>query len=87
VNICGVLVHARPGLAATVRRLAEALPGVEVHHVGADDRLVLTVEDRPGAPAGDTLLALHRIEGVVAAALTYHHFEPDEGTDDAAVQA
>jgi nitrate reductase NapD len=87
VNICGVLLHARPGRLDAVRSEVAGLPGVEIHHVTADSRLILTVEERDEALAGETVLALHRVEGVLSAAIVYHHFEPEQEASDAAVQA
>ena len=74
-NICGVLVHAMPNRLDEVRASLEAIDGVEVHEVAEGARLVVTLEDRPASPAIDQLSAIHRINGVVAAALVYHHFE------------
>lgn len=78
MNIAGVLVHAHPARLAGVRCALSTTEGVEVHRVTKDGRLVVTVEDVPGAQAAETVLALHRMEGVLSAALVYHHFEPDE---------
>lgn len=86
MNICGVLVHIRPGWLERVRTAMEALPGVEIHHATDDHRLIVTVEEAEDARAGETLLALHRIQGVLSAGLVYHHAEPEEARD-AAVQA
>lgn len=78
MNICGVLVHAIPiKLPAVVDALA-ALDGVEVHQTADGGRLVVTVEDTDTALAIDTLAAIHRLDGIVAAALVYHHSEPAE---------
>lgn len=76
MNIAGVLVHSRPELAESVGRALDALPGVEVHRRSPDGRLVVTIEDRDEQSAGDSLLAMHRLDGVLSAALVYHHFEP-----------
>ncbi len=54
----------------------EALDGVEVHDRSGDGRVVVTVEDTERATALDTLTQIHRLDGIVAAALVYHHFEP-----------
>ncbi len=87
MNICGILVHARPGYAAAVRSRMDAMPGVEVHGETAEGRFVVTVEDLPGVDVGETVLALHRLPGVLTAALVYHHFEPDSENEDAPVKA
>ncbi len=77
VNIAGVLVHARVEALDSVRVGLAGLPGVELHQTLAGGRLIVTIEDVEGHRAGDTILAVHRIPGVIAAALVYHHFEPD----------
>ena len=87
MNICGVLVHAQPGRAAEIADALNALPNAEVHQITDDNRLIVTVEEADDRTAGDTVLAMHRIQGVLSAALVYHHFEPDQEPDDAAVKA
>ncbi len=76
MNIAGVLVHAQPNRVGEVRDRLTGFSGVEVHGETRDGRLIVTVEDTAEANASDTLLALHRVEGVIAAALVYHQFEP-----------
>ena len=73
VEIASAVIHALPGRAAALRKRLAATPGVEVHAETKDGRFVVTVEDTAGASAGDTLLALHRIEDVLAAALVSHY--------------
>ncbi len=77
VNIAGVLVHARIEALDGVRDGLAELPGVDLHQALDGGRLVVTVEDVAEHSAADTILAVHRIPGVIAAALVYHHFEPD----------
>ena len=77
VNIAGVLVHARADALDSVREGLAGLPGVDLHQTMEGGRLVVTIEDVEGHSAADTILAVHRIPGVIAAALVYHHFEPD----------
>ena len=76
MNICGVLVHAVPARAVSVVDELKSLAGVEVHQTGSGGRIVLTVEDTDEQPAIDTLRDIHRLDGIVAASLIYHHFEP-----------
>jgi nitrate reductase NapD len=77
VNIAGVLVHAKIDELDSVRDDLAGLPGVELHQTIDGGRLIVTVEDVQDHSAADTILAVHRIPGVIAAALVYHHFEPD----------
>jgi len=84
MNICGVLVHAHPDRCADVAREIETVEGVELHHTLPDGRLIVTVEDIGEASAGDAILALHRLPGVLSAALVYHHFEPQSAPEPTA---
>lgn len=77
MNICGVLVHVRPGRQQEVTAAVLGLGGTEVHAASEDGRLVVTVEDRDEAMTGETVLRLHRLPHVLSAAIVYHHFEPE----------
>lgn len=89
MNIAGVLLQVHPGRMDEVRSALDQFPGVEVHKVTDDGRLLVTVEEEDAQ--GGTVLALHRLEGVLAASVAYHHFEPesdddeDEGPNDGAI--
>jgi periplasmic nitrate reductase NapD len=78
MNICGVLVHAHPESIDAVLASLKGREGIEVHQSTADGRIVVTLEDTATVCALDALSDLHRTPGVLAAALTYHHFS---GTD------
>ena len=76
MNMCGVLVHALPARCEAVSQALSRLGGVEVHHTLEGGRIVITVEDTDEALSIDTLASIHNLEGVIAAALVYHQFEP-----------
>jgi len=78
VNVCGVLIHARPDSIDSVEAALHQIPGVESHGRAKNARLVVTVEDSEKMTAADALAELNALPGVVAAALVYHEFEPDE---------
>ncbi|HXK29251.1 MAG TPA: chaperone NapD, partial [Candidatus Binatia bacterium] len=44
MNISSLLIHAQPQRAEHVRAQLEQLPGVEVHAVTEEGRLIVTVE-------------------------------------------
>lgn len=71
--IASAIVHALPGRKENLRAQLAQLPGVEIHAETPDGRFIVTVEDSAHANAGDTLLALHRIDDVLAAALVSHY--------------
>lgn len=81
MNICGLLVHVESNRLDAVRGELTAMPGLIVHLATPDNRLVITVEDQPEISAADTALAVHRVKGVLSAALVYHHDEPDEALE------
>ena len=81
MNIAGVLLQAHPDKLDRVRAALDRLAGVELHMVTEDGRLLVTVEEED--TRGDTVLALHRLDGVLVASIAYHHFEPEpEGDKD-----
>ncbi|CAA7625540.1 chaperone NapD [Magnetospirillum sp. UT-4] len=77
VNICGVLVHARPEKLDQVKPEILALPGCEIHAGAEDGRLVVVVEDAEGELASTTINRINDIPGVLSVALVYHHFDTD----------
>ncbi len=77
MNVCGVLVHVMPSRCEVVINELRTLDGVEVHDTTEGSRIVVTVEDTKNAAAIDTLTAVHKVDGVVAATLVYHQFEPE----------
>lgn len=81
MNICGVLVHALPDHGDAVATAIAGVEGAELQLTVPDGRMVVTVEDTAESSAGDAVLALHRIPGVLSAALVYHHFEPETASE------
>jgi periplasmic nitrate reductase NapD len=72
-EIASVIVSALPGAREGLRVRMLALPGVEIHAETPDGRFIVSVESTAGASAGDTLLRLHGLDGVLAAALVSHY--------------
>ncbi len=77
MEICSLVVNARPERVAEVVSGLEALPGVEVHGGQAEGKLIVTVEDAPEVAAADTVHKVQDIEGVINAVLIYHYGEGD----------
>ncbi len=75
MNIASLVLRVYPETRADAERALRALPGVECHQMSADGRLIVTVEDVPGAAMSDTLIAIHRVPQVLAATLAYEHSE------------
>jgi nitrate reductase NapD len=77
MNIAGVLVHAHPKQVAQVKKQLLEMPGVEVHVVTDDGRLIVTVEQDDDHRMADTMLNLHHCEGVLSAAMVYQYGDDD----------
>jgi len=75
IEICGVLIHAKPGFSAEVQTELLKMPGVEVHEATDDNRLVVTVERVGEASLADSLSAFNSIPNVLSATLIYEHAE------------
>jgi periplasmic nitrate reductase NapD len=80
MNVCGVLVHANPAKTDDVIEAMRALDGLEVHRTADAGRIIVTVEDTDQTLALDTLTAIHKLDGIVAASLVYHCFDPAAAT-------
>jgi nitrate reductase NapD len=78
MNVIGVLVHALPETAEAAAAGLAAMPGVTVHAVGGDGRMVVTAVDVEGRFASDSLMAMNHVAGVLSTALVYHAHEPDD---------
>ena len=81
MNGIGVLVHALPEQVADVAAALAAMPGVDVHAVGDDGRLVVTATDLADRFASDSLMAMNHVPGVLTTSLVYHACEPDLGAE------
>jgi len=78
VNISGVLVHARPNTLEAVKTAIHELGDIEIHAVTDEGRFVVTMEIAENC-AGDKLIALQNIQGVLSAAMVYSEtFAPTE---------
>lgn len=74
MQVCSLVVHARPQALNDVKLGLEAMPGVEIHTATSEGKLVVTVEDAPkGAPVLDTVTAIGNVSGVLSTVLVYHY--------------
>ena len=77
MNICGILVHAHPEGFDAVRERLLGISGVEVHGVSEEGRAVVTLEEDNEDQMAESMFAIQRLEGVLAASMIYHHREDD----------
>lgn len=78
-HVSSAVVTVAEGAWQEVRRLAEALDGVEVHG-GDDTRLIVTIEGTSTGQLGDKLTEINLMDGVLAANMVFEHAEEPEET-------
>ena len=79
MNVSSAIVYASPRRTDDVRASLAGLPGVEIHKETDDGRFIVTVEDASGASSADTMMRLHRLDGVLFAAMVYQYSD-ESGT-------
>lgn len=83
MSISGLVIHAHPERTEDVRaRLAE-FEGIDIHAIGEDGRMVVTLDVADDQRAADTLMDMQKLEGVLNASLIYNQFENTSGQSPA----
>ena len=75
INICGVLVHARPDKMTDVKKGLLEFAGLEIHETVDDGRLVITIDLPDRSQMIETINQLNSVTGVISAAMVYQHTE------------
>lgn len=71
LHIASLVVHAVPRRAAQIAEALSAPPEAEVHAVGANGKLVVTLEAASAEAITQRVAAIQRLDGVLAATLVY----------------
>ena len=82
-HISSLVVHVRPEKAQAVRSTFAGIPGIEIHAEAAG-KIIVSLETDTEADIVTRLNEISLLDGVMSAALVYHHFEPATETDPAA---
>jgi len=82
-HISSLVVHVRPDRAPAARAALTGMPGVEIHAEAAG-KVIVTLETDTEADIVARLNEISRLDGVMSAALVYHHIEAVAETDPAA---
>lgn len=75
INISGLLLHVHPDRAEAVRAHLLQMPGIEVHAMSPEGRLVVTLENASDREMADTFARVQALPHVLSASLIYHHSE------------
>ncbi|MCK5727302.1 MAG: chaperone NapD [Thiotrichaceae bacterium] len=75
ISICGVMAQVLPERMAEVEPEMLAIPGLEIHKISDDGKVVITVESGSYRDTGDRISALQKLKGVLSASMIYQHTE------------
>ena len=76
-HVSSLVVHVRHEHLAQVRAALIGMPGIEIHAEGGG-KLVVTLETASEGDIAARLSEISVLDGVLSAALVFHHFEPAE---------
>ena len=85
MNICSLVVHARPEKLTSVHEQLDAFDGVEVHAESELGKLVVTVEGGGNDALADTMARFNDVDGVINAVMIYHYCG-DESAEEEVLQ-
>ncbi|MBB4041767.1 nitrate reductase NapD [Microvirga flocculans] len=75
-HISSLVVHSRPDRVASVVDGIGAIEGAEVHGGEEAGKLIVTLETETENQVVERVNAIQLLDGVLAATLVFHHFEP-----------
>ena len=78
-HVSSLVVHCRRESAAEVATALCAMDGMEVHGGVPEGKLVVTLETATEGEIVERLNQIQLLDGVLAATLVFHHFEPAQG--------
>lgn len=78
MNICSVIVNAKPKNAPRISELLADMEGVDVFGGIEEGKIIATIEDGGGEKAlADKMAAMNDIKGVINATMIYHQEASD----------
>ena len=83
MNICSVIVNAKPENAHRISKLLEEMEGVDVYGGIEEGKIIATIEDGGGEKAlADRMAAMNDIKGVINATMIYHQEASDTAMEE-----
>jgi len=82
MNICSVIVNAKPKNAPKIRDILVAMDGVDVFGGVEEGKLITTLEDSGEKALADKMAALNDIKGVIDVAMIYHQEANDKAMEE-----
>ncbi len=81
LHVSSLVVHGRPDRLDGIRASLLRMPGVEIHATGPTGKMVVTLETFSEAEIVNRLTEISLLDGVLSAALVFHHFEQQRNPD------
>jgi nitrate reductase NapD len=75
-HISSLVVHSRPDRVPSILESLRSIEGAEVHGGADTGKLIVTLETDTESQVVERINAIQLLEGVLAATLVFHHFEP-----------
>ena len=82
MNICSVIVNAKPKNAQKISKLLAAMDGVDVYGGVEEGKIIATLEDSGEKALADKMAALNNIKGVIDVAMIYHQEANDTAMNE-----
>ncbi|MBB3018181.1 nitrate reductase NapD [Microvirga lupini] len=75
-HISSLVVHSRPDQVQSILEGIRSVQGAEVHGGADTGKLIVTLETDTESQVVERINAIQLLDGVLAATLVFHHFEP-----------
>ncbi|MDX8366849.1 chaperone NapD [Cytobacillus sp. IB215665] len=84
--ISGILIETIIGKATATATELEKITGVEVHHIEAESKVIITLEANTINDSYETSKLFQGIEGVLTVCLVYTNFEEQQNSEADVIQ-
>ena len=75
-HISSLVIHSRPERVSSIVESLGLIEGAEIHGVADTGKLIVTLETETESQVVERINAIQLLDGVLAATLVFHHFEP-----------
>ena len=82
MNICSVIVNAKPENAVAISQLLSDMKGVDVFGGVEEGKIIATLEDDGEKALADKMAAINDIKGVINATMIYHQEADDTAMEE-----
>jgi nitrate reductase NapD len=81
MELAGLIVRALPRHLQRVESNLLSIPGLEIHHLDPNGRMIVTLEQNTHKALSNSIALLQGLEKVLAVSLVYQHSEELEDTN------